>query len=118
MIIGWKPENELVEIVLRIRQYLCNTEFAPEPFTKPVDIDILKVQFPNQIFDCVLNALIEHMIENPPKAMRLGHDAIYLEWLNSLLENLASPQWVMPVNKHHYLCPGCWQSLKSEVEKL
>ena len=37
------------EIVLEIRQYLCSTEFAPEPFTEPVDIDKLTVEFPNQI---------------------------------------------------------------------
>ena len=30
------------EFILEIRQYLCNTEFAPEPFTKPVDIDVLR----------------------------------------------------------------------------
>ena len=62
----WIPENELTEIVLKIRQYLCNTEFAPEPFTKPVDIDILKVQFPNQIFDCVLNAVVKWLFGTCP----------------------------------------------------
>ena len=30
------------EFILEVRQYLCNTEFAPEPFTNPVDLDILK----------------------------------------------------------------------------
>ncbi len=30
------------EFILEVRQYLCNTEFAPDPFTNPVDTDILK----------------------------------------------------------------------------
>lgn len=30
------------EFILEIRQYLCNTEFAPEPFTKPVDLEVLR----------------------------------------------------------------------------
>ena len=30
------------EFILEIRQYLCNTEFAPEPFTAPVDLDVLR----------------------------------------------------------------------------
>jgi len=37
---------ELKEVVLEIRQYLCNTEFAPEPFTEPVDIEKLTMEFP------------------------------------------------------------------------
>ena len=41
--------TELKEIVLQIRQYLCNTEFAPEPFTKPIDPEKLTVDFPKQI---------------------------------------------------------------------
>jgi len=41
--------TELREIVLSIRQYLCNTEFAPEPFTKPINPDKLTVEFPHQI---------------------------------------------------------------------
>jgi len=34
-------KEELREIILGIRQAMCNTEFAPEPFTKPLDIDKL-----------------------------------------------------------------------------
>jgi len=30
------------EFILEVRQYLCNTEFAPEPFTEPVDFDVLR----------------------------------------------------------------------------
>ncbi|KKN73857.1 hypothetical protein LCGC14_0396590 [marine sediment metagenome] len=30
------------QFILEIRQYLCDTEFAPEPFTKPVDLDVLR----------------------------------------------------------------------------
>ena len=30
------------EFILEVRQYLCNTEFAPEPFTTPVDLDVLR----------------------------------------------------------------------------
>lgn len=37
------------EQVLEIRQYLLNTEFAPEPFTKPVDVETLTVEFPSKI---------------------------------------------------------------------
>lgn len=39
----------VAEWVLEIRQYLCNTEFAPEPFTEEVDINKLKVEFPDKI---------------------------------------------------------------------
>ena len=46
--------TELKEIVLQIRQYLCNTEFAPEPFTKPIDPEKLTVDFPKQILAKVL----------------------------------------------------------------
>ena len=41
--------EEVKEIVLEIRQYLCSTEFAPEPFTKPVDVKVLTEDFPSKI---------------------------------------------------------------------
>lgn len=37
------------EWVLEIRQYLCNTEFAPEPFREPVDPNVLTVEFPKKL---------------------------------------------------------------------
>ena len=37
------------EWVLEIRQYLCNTEFAPKPFTKPVDPSVLTEGFPQKL---------------------------------------------------------------------
>lgn len=37
------------QIVLEIRQYLCNTEGAPEPFTTPIDPKKLTVYFPKKI---------------------------------------------------------------------
>ena len=46
-------EEGLADIVLGIRQYLCNTEFAPEPFTESVDIQKLKVEFPAAILQAV-----------------------------------------------------------------
>jgi len=30
--------EEIAEIILEVRQYLCNTEFAPEPFRKPTEL--------------------------------------------------------------------------------
>ena len=42
-------ERELKEIVLEVRQYLCNTEFAPEPFKKPVDAKVLTIEFPKKL---------------------------------------------------------------------
>lgn len=30
------------EFILEVRQYLCSTEFAPEPFSKSVDIEVLR----------------------------------------------------------------------------
>jgi len=42
-------QEEIKEVVLEIRQYLINTEFAPEPFTEPIDPDKLTLDFPNQI---------------------------------------------------------------------
>lgn len=41
--------EKLADIILEIRAYLCNTEFAPEPFTEPVDAEILRVKYPSQI---------------------------------------------------------------------
>lgn len=43
-----KLEEEIKEWVLEIRQYLCNTEFSPEPFTKPVDLNVLTIEFPRR----------------------------------------------------------------------
>jgi len=45
--------DEAVEIVLEIRQHLCNTEFAPEPFTAPLDLHKLKVEFPQRILNLI-----------------------------------------------------------------
>ena len=39
---GVKRESEVSEIILEIRSYLINTEFAPEPFTQPVDMAVLR----------------------------------------------------------------------------
>jgi hypothetical protein len=49
--------EQIAEIVLEVRQYLCNTEFAPEPFTSPVDIDKLKVDFPKKIIALISSSL-------------------------------------------------------------
>ena len=46
--------EQLGEIVLEVRQYLLNTEFAPAPFTEPVDPSVLTGVFPAKIL-----ALIE-----------------------------------------------------------
>jgi len=41
LIPGNKELREAIrEILLAARQYLCDTEFAPEPFTEPVDPEI------------------------------------------------------------------------------
>jgi len=37
------------EWVLGIRQYLNDTEHSPEPFTKPIDPNVLIVEFPNKL---------------------------------------------------------------------
>lgn len=42
-----KAIEAMREMVLEIRQYLCNTEFAPEPFTEPIDPEKLTRYFPN-----------------------------------------------------------------------
>jgi len=47
------------EQVLEIRQYILNTESAPEPFTKQVDIQVLTVEFPDKI----LRLCKEHGLE-------------------------------------------------------
>lgn len=53
-----RPElmKQAKEIVLSIRQYLCNTEFAPEPFTEPVDLNKLTVVFPKKILALIIEA--------------------------------------------------------------
>ena len=43
-----KLREEIKELVLEIRQYLCNTEFAAAPFTEPYDPDVLLKKFPKQ----------------------------------------------------------------------
>lgn len=43
--------DELKEIILLVRQYLCNTEFAEEPFTKEIDPDIFPGKFVDMIID-------------------------------------------------------------------
>ena len=58
--------KELREIVLNIRQYLVNTEFAPEPFTEPINPDKLTVEFPTLILAKV-QAHYEHLIEEAKK---------------------------------------------------
>lgn len=44
-----KIQAGIKEWVLEIRQYLCNTEFAPEPLKEPVDSDVLTVEFPKKL---------------------------------------------------------------------
>jgi len=39
------------EWVLEIRQYLINTEFAPEPFTEPIDVNVLTIEFPKKLLE-------------------------------------------------------------------
>ena len=58
-------KEKIKEIVLEIRQYLCNTEFAPEPFTEPVDPDKLTIEFPNQILSHIKEE-IEKMVNPYP----------------------------------------------------
>ena len=41
--------DELAQLVLGIRQYLWNTEFAPEPFTECADDNVLLIGFPSKI---------------------------------------------------------------------
>ena len=64
-----KLREEVKDLILQVRQHLCNTEFAPEPFTEPVDINKLTIDFPNQILSLVNGNLIERIkgIENPWK---------------------------------------------------
>lgn len=40
--------EKIKEWILEIRQYLCNTEFAPEPFREPVDVEVLTTEFPKK----------------------------------------------------------------------
>lgn len=41
----------LIEVILEVRHYLYNTEFAPDGWVEPVDINKLRVDFPNQILN-------------------------------------------------------------------
>lgn len=52
-----KVREDIGEIVIRVRQYLCNTEFAPKPFTEPVNADKLKGDFTNQILSLISQTL-------------------------------------------------------------
>jgi len=53
LLIDEKLRAEVGEIVLEIRQYLCNTEFAPQPFTEPLDPKKLTQEFPEKIIKLV-----------------------------------------------------------------
>lgn len=46
-----EAREALAQIVLEIRLYLLCTEFAPKPFTRKVNPDVLKVDFPNKILN-------------------------------------------------------------------
>ena len=76
--------TELKEIVLHIRQYLCNTEFAPEPFTKPIDLEKLTVDFPKQI----LAKVLKHRLDRPELRENFLLDLRLLE------EHKTSPEWI------------------------
>jgi len=43
--------EELIQIILRIRQYLLNTEFCPEPFTEPMNPNKLRDGFSKEILE-------------------------------------------------------------------
>ena len=47
---------KLGEIILEVRQYLCNKEFAPMPFTEATDPEVLKVEFPKKILALIKEA--------------------------------------------------------------
>ena len=44
-----KTREKIAEIILAVRQYLLNTEFAPEPLGEPVDPKKLTEYFPDAI---------------------------------------------------------------------
>ena len=46
-----KTREKIAEIILAVRQYLLNTEFAPEPLGEPVDPKKLTEYFPDAILD-------------------------------------------------------------------
>lgn len=88
------------EIVLEIRQYLCNTEFAPEPFTEPVDPDKLTIEFPKQIL-----ALFPSEEQVRKEAKREERERI-ATWRLELC-----PHGEVYVKRD---CDICWQALKGE----
>lgn len=63
-----EQREKIKEIVLEIRQYLCNTEFAPEPFTEAIDPNKLIVEFPNKI----LSLLQQEKEPEPPQELMDG----------------------------------------------
>ena len=65
-------EGELAEMMLKVRQYLLSTEFAPEPFYEPLDIDELKVRFPKRIL-----ALLQTRIEKSQEEVTIKTSDIY-----------------------------------------
>ena len=52
------------EWVLEIRQYLCNTEFAPAPFKEPVDANVLTIEFPKKLINYLHSQGIVRKVED------------------------------------------------------
>ena len=59
-----KLRAEVGEIVLEIRQYLCNTEFAPQPFTEPIDPKKLTQEFPEKIIKLIAELTVKEIVED------------------------------------------------------
>jgi len=77
-------KEALKEQVLEIRQYLCNTEFAPEPFTEPIDPDVLLNKFPDQLLSLKVGSLRLAIVDDEfpmPSAMECGVPHHYIRRL-------------------------------------
>jgi len=85
-----EAREAIAQVVLLIRQYLSNTEFAPEPFTEPVNPDVLRIDFPDRILnlkDAQGNKYFAVLAENQetigsPRAAKSEKElSLIIEWM-------------------------------------
>ena len=78
----------ITEWVLEIRQYLINTEFAPELFTKPVDPNVLTIEFPKKLLrfldrNNVVLKVERELPKNPVSIPNLSGSVGIIEQINA-----------------------------------
>ncbi|KKM05655.1 hypothetical protein LCGC14_1751840 [marine sediment metagenome] len=69
-----KTREKIAEIILAVRQYLLNTEFAPEPLGEPVDPKKLTEYFPDAILAIPEIKEGQELLEKADRLVELDED--------------------------------------------